>query len=160
VFKYLGHLLTQDDDDIQAVRQQIRKARGIWARGSQVLRGENTTPCVTAKFYGSGAVFAPLRERDLEPADPNCAGTAGRVSYPISAPPMGWLGNTNLPKVCLGIGYTPRKKDVLVECGLHPVKDYIDTRHSTIAMYVVNRPIFRECQEGERMRGSMPCQWQ
>jgi hypothetical protein len=145
VFKYLGRLLAQDDDDIQAVRQQIRKAWGIWARVGQVLRGENTTPCVAAKFYGSGAVCAPLREQDLERF--------------ISASPTRWLGNTNLPKVCLGIGYTPRKKDMLEECGLHPVKDYIDTRGSTIAMYVVNRPIFRECQEGERMRGSMPSQW-
>ena len=145
MFKYLGRLLAQDDDDIQAVRQQIRKAWGIWARVGQVLRGENTTPCVAAKFYGSGAVCAPLREQDLERF--------------ISASPTRWLGNTNLPKVCLGIGYTPRKKDMLEECGLHPVKDYIDIRGSTIAMYVVNRPIFRECQEGERMRGSMPCQW-
>jgi hypothetical protein len=53
----------------------------------------------------------------------------------------------------------PSTKDVLKQCGLHPVKDYIDTSCSTIAMYVVNRPIFRECQEGERMRGSMPHQW-
>jgi hypothetical protein len=43
---------------------------------------------------------------------------------------------------------------------LRPVKDYIDTRRSTtIVMYVVNRTIFRECQEGKQMRGSMPRQW-
>ena len=28
VFKYLGRLLAQDDDDIQAIRAQLRKARG------------------------------------------------------------------------------------------------------------------------------------
>jgi hypothetical protein len=53
----------------------------------------------------------------------------------------------------------PSTKDVLEECGLRPVKYYIDTCCFTIAMYVVNRPILRECQEGERMRGSMPQQW-
>jgi hypothetical protein len=53
----------------------------------------------------------------------------------------------------------PSTKDVLKQCGLHPVKDYIDTRCSTIAMYVVNRPILMECMEGEQRRGSMPCQW-
>jgi hypothetical protein len=31
VFKYLGRLLAQDDDDAQAIRQQLRKARGVWA---------------------------------------------------------------------------------------------------------------------------------
>ena len=44
VFKYLGRLLAQDDDDAQAIRQQLRKARGIWARVSQVLHGENVGP--------------------------------------------------------------------------------------------------------------------
>ncbi len=39
-----SRLLAQDDDDVQAVRLQIRKARGVWARVSQVLRAENTTP--------------------------------------------------------------------------------------------------------------------
>jgi hypothetical protein len=51
VFKYLGRLLAQDDDNVQAIRQQLRKARGVWARVGQVLRGENTTPRVAAKFY-------------------------------------------------------------------------------------------------------------
>ena len=37
VFKYLGRLLAQDGDDVQAVRQQIRKAQGTWTRVGQVL---------------------------------------------------------------------------------------------------------------------------
>ncbi len=51
VFKYLGRLLAQDDDDIQAIRAQLRKARATWARVGQVLRAENAPPRVAAKFY-------------------------------------------------------------------------------------------------------------
>jgi hypothetical protein len=51
VFKYLGRLLAQDNDDAQAIRQQLQKARGVWAQVGQVLRGENATPQVAAKFY-------------------------------------------------------------------------------------------------------------
>jgi hypothetical protein len=51
VFRYLGHLLSQDDDDIQAVQSQLCKARGTWARVGQVLRKENAPPQVSAKFY-------------------------------------------------------------------------------------------------------------
>ena len=51
VFKYLGRLLAQDDDDIQAIRAQLRKARATWARVGQVLRAENVPPRVAAKFY-------------------------------------------------------------------------------------------------------------
>ena len=32
VFRYLGRLLLQDDDDIQAMQSQLRKAHGTWAR--------------------------------------------------------------------------------------------------------------------------------
>ncbi len=50
-FWYLGRILAQDDDDVRAVRQKIKKARGIWARVGQVLTADNTPPKVSAKFY-------------------------------------------------------------------------------------------------------------
>ncbi len=37
VFRYLGRLLLQHDNDIQAVQSQLHKARGTWARVGQVL---------------------------------------------------------------------------------------------------------------------------
>jgi hypothetical protein len=51
VFKYLGCLLVQDNNDAQAIQQQLQKARGVWARVRQVLSGENTAPRIAAKFY-------------------------------------------------------------------------------------------------------------
>ena len=50
-FCYLGRILAQDDDDVRAVRSQIQKARGIWARVGQALQVDNTLPKVSAKFY-------------------------------------------------------------------------------------------------------------
>jgi hypothetical protein len=51
VYKYLGWIMAQDDDDTQAVRAQLWKARATWAWVGMVLRGENTPPTVAAKFY-------------------------------------------------------------------------------------------------------------
>jgi hypothetical protein len=51
VFIYLGRLLAQDDDDIQAIRNQMQKARGTWAHVGQVLRAENVPPRIAVKFY-------------------------------------------------------------------------------------------------------------
>jgi hypothetical protein len=51
VFKYLGCLLAQDDNDIRAIHAQVRKARATWARVGQVLWAENVPPCVAVKFY-------------------------------------------------------------------------------------------------------------
>jgi hypothetical protein len=43
VFNYLGCLMSQDDDDIQAIRAQIRKARSTWALIGQVLWSKNVS---------------------------------------------------------------------------------------------------------------------
>ncbi len=51
VYRYLGRLLLQDNDDVQAVRSQLRKAQGTWARIGQVLHRENALPRTSAKFY-------------------------------------------------------------------------------------------------------------
>jgi len=50
-FRYLKRIMAQDDNDVWAVRSQIKKARGIWARVSQTLRAENAPSKVSAKFY-------------------------------------------------------------------------------------------------------------
>ena len=44
-------MMAQDDDDNQALRAQLWKARATWARVGQVLWNKNTSPFVTAQFY-------------------------------------------------------------------------------------------------------------
>ena len=51
LFQYLGRIVAQDNDDVRAVGQQIKKAQAIWARVNQVLTAKNTPPKVSAKFY-------------------------------------------------------------------------------------------------------------
>ena len=54
MFKYLGCLLVQDDNDVQVLPQQICKLGGYGrasARCWYMVRGENATPCIAAKFY-------------------------------------------------------------------------------------------------------------
>ncbi len=44
VFKYLGWLMTMEDDDGLAINANLRKGRRSWARLSRVLRSENAAP--------------------------------------------------------------------------------------------------------------------
>ncbi len=44
-------MMAQDDNGIQAMWHQLCKAWGAWAHVGQVLRSENVTPWVAAKFY-------------------------------------------------------------------------------------------------------------
>ena len=156
VFKYLGRLLAQDDDDIQAIRAQLRKARATWARVGQVLRSENASPRVAAKFYkavvqavllyGSETwVLSPTALARLEGFHIRAAYRMAKRNRPRRGPGHQWV--------------YPKSEDVLEECGMHTIGEYIDVRRQTIAMYVATRPILDECKQGERKRGAIPRRW-
>ncbi len=51
VFKYLGRLISYDDANNQAMRSNLRKARGCWAWILRVLRAENATARTCRIFY-------------------------------------------------------------------------------------------------------------
>ncbi len=156
VFQYLGRLLSQDDDDIQAVRSQLCKARGTWARVGQVLQRENDPPRVSPKFYKtivqsvllygsetwvlSSAVLARLEGFHLR-----AAYRMAKKHLPRRGPNQQWV-------------YPPSDK-VLEECGMHTIGHYIDVRRETIAKYVVGCSIFAECQGADRRRSSVPRRW-
>jgi len=121
-----------------------------------VLRGENAEPRVAAKFYKAVVQSVLLYGSETwnltKTVLARLEGFHIRAAYQMARkhkPCKGLFGNWIYPST----------KDVLEECGLHSVKDYINTCHSTIMMYVVNQPIFQECQEGDWRRGSMPCRW-
>ncbi len=40
------------------------------------------------------------------------------------------------------------------EVGVFPITHYIEVRRQSVAAYIVNRPIFKQCVEGRRGRGS------
>jgi hypothetical protein len=156
VFKYLGRLLAQDDDDIQAIRAQLRKARATWARVGQVLRAENAPPRVAAKFYkavvqavllyGSETwVLSTTALASLEGFHIRAAYRMAVRHKPRRGPGHGWI--------------YPKSKDVLEECGMSTLEEYITVRRQTIAVYVATRPILTECRQGERKRGAVPHRW-
>jgi hypothetical protein len=51
VFKYLGRLLAYDNNDAQAVRGNLKKARDVWARLLCTIRAENASPRACGIFY-------------------------------------------------------------------------------------------------------------
>ena len=50
----------------------------------------------------------------------------------------------------------PSSAEVLEKAGLNIVEHYVGVRRQTIAAFIVNRPIFDMCTDGERMQGSSP----
>ncbi len=53
----------------------------------------------------------------------------------------------------------PRLVDVLQECGLKTMEEYIGIRRQTIAVYLATHLILNKCRQGEQKRGAVPCLW-
>ena len=152
VFKYLGRMLTYDDNDTQAMRVNLNKARKCWARISRVLKAENATPRVCGVFYKATVMavllfgsetwnLAPSSLKRLEGfhhrAAWRMAGTGPRLN-----PDGSWT--------------YPNTEAVMKEVGLRSISHYVEVRRQHIFNFIVNRPIFDLCRESVRKRGSSP----
>jgi hypothetical protein len=156
VFNYLGRLLAQDDDDAQAIRQQLQKAQGVWARVGQVLRGENTAPRIAAKFYK--AVVQAVLLYGSETWNLTNSALARLEGFHVCAAYK--MARKHRPKRgANGVWVYPTMADILEECGMATIAAYIQSRRQTIAVYVATRPVFKACMEGKRRQGLMPRQW-
>ena len=155
-FKYLGRQLTMEDTDARTIRANLKKARRAWARVHRVLRGENASPRVCGLFYKATVQAVLLfgsetwnvtsvALKELEGFHIRAAYRMARENRPRREPDGSWS--------------YPSSGDVLEEVGLHTVEEYIQVRRQTIAAYIVNRPIFEACVDGERRQGSSPRQW-
>ena len=156
VFKYLGRLLSYNDDDTQAVRSNLRKARKVWGRISRVLRAENASARVCGKFYKATVQavllfgsetwnLTPPLLKSLEGFHLRAAWRMTHVHKPRRNPDRSWT--------------YPATEDVMEEAGLYPAAHYVDVRRQTIARFIVNRPIYGFCEGSERQRGTSPRQW-
>ena len=156
VFKYLGRLLSFDDNDIQAVRSNLKKARKVWSRISRVLRAENASPRVCGMFYKATVQavllygsetwsLTTVALKSLEGFNLRAAWRMARKHKPCRQPDRSWT--------------YPETPDVMEEVGLHPIAHYVEVRRQTIARFIVNRPIFECCVGGTRRRGTNRHQW-
>jgi hypothetical protein len=117
VFKYLGCLHAQDNNNAQAIWQQLQKARRVWAH-VQVLHGENTAPRIAAKFYKAG-VQAVLLYRSKTWNLTNFALARLEGFHVCTAYNM---ARKHQPKKgANGVWVYPKMTDVLEECGIYPV---------------------------------------
>jgi hypothetical protein len=135
---------------------QLQKARGTWARVGQVLRAENGPPRVAVKFYI--AVVQAVLLYGSEPWVLSMAALMSLEGFHICAAyrmavrhkPRRGPGNRRI---------YPKSTDVLEECGMSTLEEYITVHRKTITVYVATRPILIECRQGKRKRGAVPHRW-
>ncbi len=153
MFRYLGRILAQDDDDVRAVRNQIKKVGEIWARVGQVLMANNTPPKVSAKFYKAVMQSVLLY---------------GSKTWNLLTTALAWLEGFHICAAYrMAEKHKPKKgphhrwvypwsSNVLQECGMATILHYIDIKRATNFQYMVEQPFYEACREGEWRRGSPP----
>ena len=134
----------------------MRKARDTWACVGQVLRAENVPPWIATKFYKAVVQAVLLYGSEtwvlLTAALASLEGFHIRAAYQMAVKHKPWKGPGD-------VWSYPKLKDVLEECGMSTMGEYIVVRRQTIAVYVATRPILHECRQGERKRGAVPHRW-
>ena len=53
----------------------------------------------------------------------------------------------------------PTNEQVLTECGMRTMREYIAVRRATVEAWVATRPVYEECRGATRRRGSAPRKW-
>jgi hypothetical protein len=149
-------MMAQDNNNAQAMQYQLCKARGTWARIGQVLRSENATPRVVAKFYK--AVVQAVLLYGSETWSLMKAVLARLKRFHVQAAYR--MAQVHRPRrVARNQWVYPKTSDALEKCGMTTMQHYIQKCRATIAIYIADFPILEACQQGERKYGSHPRQW-
>jgi hypothetical protein len=150
VFKYLGRLLAYNNNDAQAVRGNLKKARAVWLRLSCTIRSENESPYACGIFYKATVQSILLFGSETWNLSP--LGLKLLEGFHIKA---AWRMAGKRPmKLPDGTWTYPNSAQVLKDVGLKTVAHYIAVRWQHIANYIVNKPIFVTCVDGGRRQGS------
>jgi hypothetical protein len=141
-FRYLGRLLSDDDDDFFAIKNNICKARQKWARLSAVLSREGATCSIMGKFYKAivqavllyGSETWVISQRLLRLLDSfhnRCAR---------------YIARRHIRQNEDGTWFCPDTKTTLRKAGLFSVSEYIRRRKAHLLhSYAKFRPIYHTC---------------
>ena len=144
-FKYLGRVLTHNDNDLAAIERQLKKARGVWGKIGKIIRKKsNCNPRIMSIFYkvivqtvllyGSESWVMSSLARNKVNAFHN------RCSRFITGRHIKLDGETWV---------YPSRVTTLQQADLLGVEDYIVKRKDTIGAYAESTDIFNSCQSCE-----------
>ena len=149
VFKYLGRLIAYNDADTQAMRSNLRKARGCWAWVLRVLWAENISPQTCGMFYN--ATIQTVLLYGSETWSLALLSVKRLEGFHICAR---WQMSGMRPERRVDGSWSyPHSADVLKAAGLQTIAHYMDVHWQIVAHFIVNQPIWELCAGAVRRRG-------
>jgi hypothetical protein len=128
-FKYLGRTVTQDDDDRQAIRKNLHKAQGIWGRLARLLTRADANKHEMTRIYravihsillyGSESWSIPIDQYEiLERFHKRC---------------LRYITGKHIRKTENEEWVYPRTADLLQECKMKSIREYVTDRQKMAA---------------------------
>ena len=126
-FKYLGRIVSYDDNDTPAIRRNIKRTRRQWGQFRKVLEGESVPSCAAGMFYQAVVASVLLY---------------GSKSWVVSPSAMRELESFHVEAARRLTGMRPRKvkgewvylhsADVLAAAYLQIIEHYVQKRRHTV----------------------------
>ena len=126
--------MAYDDNDTQAIRAYLKRARKTWGWVSCVLRAEKTSPKVCGVFYKATLQAVPLFGSETWKLSPPSLKSLEGFHIWAARCMVGKMPTRNLD----GTWMYPSSKDVLKAVGLRTIDHYIGVCQETIARFIVN----------------------
>ena len=131
-FKYLGRVLTDNDDDTKAIEGQIRKARQQWNCIANILKREGANAMTMAKFY-MAVVQAVLLYGSDSWVITNRNWKKLRAFHNNA---LRYMTGRHIRKLDDGTWQHPCHKDLQWKCGLFDIETYVERRRGTLRKYL------------------------
>jgi hypothetical protein len=151
-FKYLGRVLSHDDNDVPAMRRNLKRARGTWTRVAKVLTREEIPAPVAGMFYQ--AVVAAILLYGSESWVLPPSGLKAIEGFHVEAARR--MTGMRPQRRTEGPWAYPHSRDVLAADWMKPMEHYIRKSRARIAKTIEGWPLLTECRGAERRLGSPP----
>ena len=151
VFKYLGHWLSKDDNDLTAVRANIKKAHAQWSKFSRILSREGAKLKTMGIFYRTIVQAVLLFDSETWVLTQRQEGLV-RSFHNQCARSITRRWNYEKED---GTWHIYRMEETLQLAGLQPVEEYIARRKRTILPYAQGQAIFRKCKRTSRTQSNL-----
>ena len=150
LFKYLGRMVSDDDNDWPAVVRNLKKARKKWGRVSRILGREGADAKTSGMFYVAIVQQILLFGSETWVVSPRVLSALESLHHRVARRLAGKMPR-RLPD---GSWEYPSLEKALEEAGLFPISEYIARRQRTVAQYIALRPIYDIAVEEGRQRGT------
>ena len=131
-FRYLGRIITDNDDDTRCIKDNIKRAKKRWNCIAKILKREGANAVCMSRFYLTivqavllyGAESWAIFQRNMD------------LLKSFHWRSIRYMTGVHIAKQRDGAWFIPDHEELLRKCRLFPIETYIERRRGTLRMYM------------------------